>query len=89
MEKYCPKMCGLFKCPLKCQNGGKLDGETCTCTCKDGYKGADCADKLCSPGKYGWNCEKTCKNKMSDEGCKSKPGSKKCDDPTVYYLKCH
>ncbi|EDO46979.1 predicted protein [Nematostella vectensis] len=46
-----------IKCPLKCQNGGKLDGETCTCTCKDGYKGADCADKLCSPGKYGWNCE--------------------------------
>eukprot|EP00058_Branchiostoma_floridae_P019101 XP_002604590.1 hypothetical protein BRAFLDRAFT_92813 [Branchiostoma floridae] len=38
---------GDCECPLVCQNCGELDTDTCTCSCKDGWDGLDCAD-LCN-----------------------------------------
>ena len=32
----------LLACGRMCQNGGTLDGVTCTCSCVDGYSGDNC-----------------------------------------------
>ena len=32
-------------CSRTCQNGGSLNGTTCTCNCADGYSGPNCESK--------------------------------------------
>nr|XP_058964222.1 protein draper-like [Pocillopora verrucosa]XP_058964229.1 protein draper-like [Pocillopora verrucosa]XP_058964237.1 protein draper-like [Pocillopora verrucosa] len=70
MEKYCPKMCNLCRCPLKCKNGGQVDRNTCTCTCYGKWKGSDCSEKICDEGWYGEKCEKRCFDKVGTSTCK-------------------
>ncbi|CAH3149811.1 unnamed protein product, partial [Porites lobata] len=43
MAKKCPKMCDLCECPLKCQNGGTVNRQSCICVCPSGWKGMDCS----------------------------------------------
>jgi len=70
MEKNCPHMCNLCRCPLQCKNGGQVDQKTCTCTCYGKWKGADCSQKICDQGWYGENCEKRCFDKVGTDTCK-------------------
>nr|XP_022335669.1 uncharacterized protein LOC111132188 isoform X2 [Crassostrea virginica] len=47
----CPVMCGLCDPPCKgkkCENGGKLNVDTCKCTCEAPYIGARCEQVDCS-----------------------------------------
>lgn len=69
MEKKCPKLCNMCKCPLKCQNGGTLNEQDCVCSCASGWRGMDCSDKACEPGYYGENCENRCYDKAGTETC--------------------
>ncbi|XP_068679131.1 uncharacterized protein [Montipora foliosa] len=70
MEKSCPRMCNLCRCPLKCKNGGQVNQKTCTCTCYGKWKGLDCSEKICDSGWYGENCEKRCQDKVGTSTCK-------------------
>ncbi|XP_078361843.1 uncharacterized protein LOC144646174 isoform X2 [Oculina patagonica] len=69
MERMCPKMCNLCKCPLKCQNGGTLNRQSCVCSCPSGWRGMDCSAKECPPGYYGENCEIRCYDRVGKETC--------------------
>ncbi|KXJ10198.1 Cysteine-rich secretory protein LCCL domain-containing 2 [Exaiptasia diaphana] len=66
MAKFCPKMCNLCECPLKCQRG-KLSLSTCTCKCPPGYRPPDCSEKCEDFSEY--NCKKYIK------------GGQRCDLP--------
>ncbi|KAK3087233.1 hypothetical protein FSP39_003405, partial [Pinctada imbricata] len=50
-KDMCPVMCGLCDPPCngkKCQNGGDLDVDTCSCKCKPPFYGTYCENKDCS-----------------------------------------
>ncbi|KAJ7375077.1 Cysteine-rich secretory protein LCCL [Desmophyllum pertusum] len=69
MERKCPKLCNLCKCPLKCQNGGTVVTQNCVCSCLSGWKGMDCSVKDCPPGYYGVNCENRYVDRKGTETC--------------------
>ncbi|XP_071111759.1 cysteine-rich venom protein Mr30-like [Haliotis cracherodii] len=55
---YCPVMCGLCDAPCggkQCLNGGRLDTDTCKCTCKTPYAGTTCQTANC-PAKDPFHC---------------------------------
>ncbi|XP_062575052.1 uncharacterized protein LOC134236905 isoform X1 [Saccostrea cucullata] len=57
----CPNFCknGLCDCGgKKCDNGGKLNVETCECECKKLYTGPSC-EQLSCPDEDMWVCGKT------------------------------
>ncbi|XP_033724789.1 uncharacterized protein LOC117314794 [Pecten maximus] len=56
----CPNTCNKGQCDcqgLVCLNGGKLDPNSCTCTCTKLYSGRSC-DKLVCPAKDKWICRR-------------------------------
>lgn len=69
MERVCPKMCNLCKCPLKCLNGGTVNLQECVCVCPSGWRGMDCSAEECPPGYYGENCENRCYDRVGKETC--------------------
>ncbi|GFO33509.1 cysteine-rich venom protein [Plakobranchus ocellatus] len=61
---YCPVMCGICDAPCEgkiCANGGTLDTENCSCTCRGPFQGETC-NKLVCPKKDPWGCRFFSKN---------------------------
>lgn len=55
---YCPVMCGLCDPPCggkTCQNGGRLNSDTCTCECKAPHGGDTCERANC-PAEDQFHC---------------------------------
>lgn len=50
----------------KCQNGAKCNATTGSCTCKEGWQGTTCSDRICPFNLYGKDCEKTCECNMEN-----------------------
>ncbi|OWF44827.1 uncharacterized protein LOC110457814 [Mizuhopecten yessoensis] len=56
----CPNTCNKGQCDCKglvCLNGGKLDPNSCTCTCTKLYEGKTCEQLVC-PAKDKWICRR-------------------------------
>lgn len=56
----CPNTCNKGQCDcqgLVCLNGGKLDPNSCTCTCTKLYTGKSCEQLVC-PAKDKWICRR-------------------------------
>ncbi|XP_060073743.1 uncharacterized protein LOC132553510 [Ylistrum balloti] len=56
----CPNTCNRGQCDcqgLVCLNGGKLDPNSCTCTCTKLYSGKSCEQLIC-PAKDKWICRR-------------------------------
>ncbi|XP_056014320.1 uncharacterized protein LOC125663866 [Ostrea edulis] len=79
-KDMCPVMCGLCDPPCngkKCANGGKLDIDKCTCTCKRPYVGDRCERADCSkPDKD--HCANWPGNYCSEYGNVPEDCPKKC-----------
>ncbi|KAJ7375079.1 hypothetical protein OS493_001811 [Desmophyllum pertusum] len=88
MAKKCPKMCNLCECPLKCQNGGTVNTQTCVCSCPSGWKGMDCSEKECPPGYYGEDCKKRCQDAAGKATCEWRVrNGHNCQVPTTFPTK--
>ncbi|XP_068747094.1 uncharacterized protein [Montipora capricornis] len=69
MEKTCPKLCKMCKCPLQCRNGGTLNEVKCICSCRQGWTSTDCSAQ-CYDKKGKQTCQQYVKYNVG--GCSGK-----------------